>query len=220
MKKFLLSLFFVVISFTVNAQIPYFAGTAGNGNLYGYTSVKFRPGVNVQETYTSFQYGIGNQFATGMDLYTSGQTAYWGLLVRWGMNVSPYFNIGAQITPSFDLSDSFKFGYLTSALYLNGQITKDGRLFWCSNTWYGVNNDSKNTITNWEFIGYTFRLPKDMSITPMVGCMHDWEFKENPDLSLGAYYSVGKWNFYLWGNDFFETHPRIVVGVDFKLSTR
>ena len=39
------------------AQIPYFAGTVGDGKLYGYSSVKARPGINQQETYTTFQYG-------------------------------------------------------------------------------------------------------------------------------------------------------------------
>ena len=39
------------------AQIPYFAGTVGDGKLYGYSSVKVRPGINHQETYTTFQYG-------------------------------------------------------------------------------------------------------------------------------------------------------------------
>jgi hypothetical protein len=33
------------------AQIPYFAGTVGDGLLYGYSSVKARPGINRQETY-------------------------------------------------------------------------------------------------------------------------------------------------------------------------
>jgi len=27
------------------AQIPYFAGTVGDGLLYGYSSVKYRPGI-------------------------------------------------------------------------------------------------------------------------------------------------------------------------------
>ena len=55
----------------LNAQIPYFAGTAGDRNLYGYTSVKFRPGINALESYTTIQYGITDYFATGVDLYTS-----------------------------------------------------------------------------------------------------------------------------------------------------
>lgn len=56
MKRFSFVLLFIVVSLMVKAQIPYFAGTAGNGNIYGYTSVKFRPGINAQESYTTFQY--------------------------------------------------------------------------------------------------------------------------------------------------------------------
>lgn len=62
-----IGLLFAGLSF---AQIPYFAGTVGDGRLYGYTSVKFRPGLNHQETYSTFQYGLGNHFAAGIDLYT------------------------------------------------------------------------------------------------------------------------------------------------------
>ena len=47
----------LLFSMKVIAQIPYFAGTVGDGKLYGYTSVKARPGINHQETYTTFQYG-------------------------------------------------------------------------------------------------------------------------------------------------------------------
>lgn len=221
MKKYIIAIIFCCFSVVaVKAQVPYFAGTAGDGNLYGYTSVKLRPGINAQETYTCFQYGIGNQFATGADLYTDKDCAYWGALVRWGKYISPYFGIGAQMTPSFNLNDSFKFSYVTAALYMNGQITKDGKLFWCSNTWWSINDGAENTINNWEYLGYTIGLPKRQSISPMIGCIHDWKFKNDTDLAVGAYYSVGKWNFYLWGNDFFNDYPRIVVGVDFKLPTK
>ena len=51
------------------AQIPYYAGTVGDGKLYGYTSLKVRPGINHQETYTTFQYGLGDHWATGEIYY-------------------------------------------------------------------------------------------------------------------------------------------------------
>lgn len=120
------------------AQIPYFAGTVGNGKLYGYSSVKFRPGINHQETYTTFQYGLGDHFATGIDLYTGPDCTYWGTLVRYGTSISKWFNVGVEITPSFNLNNDFRFSYLTSALYLNGAISRDGNLFWCTNTWWGM----------------------------------------------------------------------------------
>ena len=136
MKRIIFTIIFFIslITFVSKAQIPYFSGTVGDGRLYGYTSVKFRPGINAQETYTAFQYGIGDHFATGLDLYTSGGTAYTGFLVRGGYKFSKWLGTGVQATPSFDLKDNFKFSYFTGGLYLNGNISENGKFFWCSNT--------------------------------------------------------------------------------------
>lgn len=217
MKKQILSLMVTLTSVEVLAQVPYFAGTVGDGKLYGYTSLKVRPGINGQETYTCFQYGIGDHFAAGTDIYTGVNSAYWGFLARYGSKISPWFGIGAQVTPSFDLNNSFKYSYTTGAIYMNGQITNDGKLFWCSNTWLGLNKDSDNTYTNWEYLGYTFSFKNGQSLTPMLGAIHSWKFDRDVDIAAGAYYSVGKFNIYLWGNDFLKDNPRIVVGVDFAL---
>ena len=217
MKKYILvSIFLMFAAFELKAQVPYFAGTVGNGKLYGYTSLKLRPGINAQETYTCFQYGLGDHFAAGTDIYTGVDSAYLGFLVRYGYKFSPWFGIGAQVTPSFNLNDSFKYSYTTGAIYMNGQITKDGKLFWCSNTWFALNKGVDNTYTNWEYLGYTFKAGKN-SITPMIGAIHSWKFNQDVDLAAGLYYSVGKFNIYLWGNDFFKDNPRIIAGVDFTL---
>lgn len=217
MKKLIVSLTVMLIAVVVNAQVPYFAGTVGNGSLYGYTSLKIRPGTNGQETYSCFQYGIGDHFAAGTDIYTGVNSAYWGFLVRYGAKISPWIGIGAQATPSFNLNDNFKYSYTTGAIYLNGQITKDGKLFWCSNTWFGLNKNTDNTFTNWEYLGYTFSLKNGKSLTPMLGAIHSWKFDQDIDFAVGAYYSIGKYNIYMWGNDLLKSNPRVVVGVDFTL---
>ena len=218
MKRIILSCSFVAaMAMTASAQVPYFAGTVGNGKLYGYTSLKVRPGINAQETYTTFQYGIGNYTAAGLDLYTSNGSSYAGYLFRAGKKFSKWFGVGGQVTPSFDLSDNFRFSYLTAALYMNGSLTKDGRFFWCSNTWWGVNDGSDNTLTNWEYLGYSIPTAKGQSITPMVGVIHSWQFDQDADIAAGFYYTIKNWNIYLWGNDFLKDHPRVVVGVDFAL---
>ena len=100
MKKviFLCLCLWLAVSYRAFAQIPYYAGTVGDGKLYGYTSLKARPGINNQETYSTFQYGLGDHFATGMDLYTGPGSAYWGALVRFGVKPSKWFNIGAEFT--------------------------------------------------------------------------------------------------------------------------
>lgn len=218
MRKIVFSLLMMLFAFDSIAQVPYFAGTVGNGNLYGYTSLKMRPGINNQETYTCFQYGLGDSFAAGTDLYTSIGSSYWGGLVRYGKKISPWFNIASQITLSFNLNDNFKYSYTTGAIYTNGQLTKDGKLFWCANTWLGFNKGSDNTYTNWEYFGYSFNLRNNQSITPMIGTIHSWKFDQDIDIAAGFYYSINKWNFYVWGNDFLKENPRIVIGVDFTLS--
>lgn len=218
MKKYIIILSFLLLGNIVSkAQVPYFSGTVGNGKLYGYTSLKFRPGINNQETYTCFQYGLGDYAATGVDLYTGLNSAYAGVLVRGGYKVNQWFGIGGQLTPSFDLNNSMKFSYLTAAIYMNGSITSDGNLFWCSNTWFGINKGADDTISQWTYLGYSIPTYKNQSITPMVGAIHSWKFDQDVDLAIGAYYSIGKWNIYLWGNDFFKEYPRFVIGIDFTL---
>ena len=217
MKKVISVLFALFIATAATAQVPYFAGTVGNNKLYGYTSLKVRPGINAQETYTTFQYGLGNYTAVGLDLYTGTGSNYAGYLFRAGKKISKWFGIGGQITPSFDLNNNFKFSYLTTALYMNGAISNDGNFFWCSNTWWGVNDGADNTLTNWEYLGYAISLKNGNSITPMVGAIHSWKFDKDVDIAAGLYYSIKNWNIYLWGNDFLKSNPRIVMGVDFAL---
>ena len=187
MKKSLLVIILMMTTFAVKAQIPYFAGTVGDGKLYGYTSLKFRPGINMQETYTCFQYGVGDHVATGVDFYTGLNSAYAGVLVRGGYKVSKWFEIGGQLTPSFDLNNSMKFSYMTAGLYMNGNITNDGNLFWCSNTWLGINRGADETISQWSYMGYTIRTYKNHSITPMVGAIHSWKFDRQEPRSRSAH---------------------------------
>lgn len=217
MKKLYLLIAFIFVFECGMAQIPYFTGTVGNGRLYGYTSLKFRPGINAQETYTTFQYGLGDSFAAGLDLSTARNSAYGGILLRYGHRFSPYFGIGGQVTPSFDLNDSMSFKYLTAALYMNGNILKNGNLFWVSNTWWGVNRHAANTVSQYLYLGYNIKFRNGHSITPMLGEIHSWKFDQDVDIAAGFYYTIKSWNFYLWGNDFLKSHPRIIVGVDFAL---
>ena len=217
MKRTIVFTFCLLATIAAKAQIPYYAATVGDGKIYGYSSVKFRPGINSQETYTTFQYGLGDHFATGIDLYTGTDSAYWGCLLRYGHGFSKWLNVGGEIIPSFNLKNSFRFGYLTSGLYLNGAITSNSRLHWCTNTWWTVYNGSEYTFTNYEYLGYSIPLCEGHSITPMVGAIHSWKMDRDVDIAAGCYYTLKNWNFYLWGNDFLTSHPRFVVGIDFAL---
>lgn len=219
MKNNILIFFLLIcLTTTINAQVPNFAGTAGKDNIYGYFSFKARPGINNQETYSTIQYGATNWLALGADYYTGMGQRYLGVTARFGkLSFGKSFNVGIQITPSFDLEDNFKWSYLTSALYINGDITSDGKLFYVADTWYTVNKgDAENTIDQWLYLAYNFQLKNGHAITPMIGTIYSWKFDKNPDLAVGAYYSIGNCNLYLWGNDFFKKNPRIVLALEFN----
>lgn len=220
MKKLFTALALAFLALTSYAQIPYFAGTAGDGNIYGYTSLKFRPSVNAQESYTTFQYGITDYAAVGTDIYSYNNSVYWGFLARGGYKFNKWYGIGLQATPSFDMGNNFEFNYLTLGLYQNGAITSDGNLFWVSNTWAGINMNAENTWNQWWYLGYYIDLKDAGGITPMFGCLHDWKFQKQADFAAGFYYTYMSWNFYVWGNDFFKETPRIVIGIDFKIKTK
>ena len=219
-KRLLIMLVLFLIVVSAKAQIPYFSGTAGDGNIYGYTSVKFRPGINAQETYTTFQYGMTEFASVGTDLYTAANQTYLGFLIRGGYKFNKWYGIGMQATPSFDVNNNFKYSYLTLGLYQNGVLSADGNLFWVANTWAGLNRGGDDTWNQWWYLGYYIDLKKNGGLTPMIGCLHDWTFENNADLAIGCYYTYKKWNFYLWGNDILKDNPRVVIGFDFKLSTK
>lgn len=46
----------------------------------------------------------------------------------------------------------------------------------------------------------------------------DWYLSQDPrGLVPVSYYTLKQWNFYLWGNDFLKSHPRIIIGIDFAM---
>lgn len=215
-------LFFFCLAFLLSlssfAQVPNFGTTVGNARLYGYSSMKYRVNSNTWETYSTLQYGIGNYSQVGVDLYTGGGNTYIGYIVRGGVKVCDYFKIGGQLTPSFDLNDKHNFSYLTSALYINGNISSDGRWFYVTDTWFENNRTTLTSAKQWTYIGRTISFPNSDSMTPMAGIIHSWKFDQDPDLSLGCYYSHKNINLYVWANDIFTKTPRFVLALEFAFS--
>ena len=123
MRRILFSICMAIIAIAVQAQVPNFGSTAGNQNLYGYSSMKYRAKAKTWETYSTLQYGITDYMNIGADLYANGTDSYIGYTFRTGKKISSYFSIGAQFTPSFNLGENHKFAYMTEALYMNGNIT-------------------------------------------------------------------------------------------------
>lgn len=220
-KRLFLLLVFLCSYCVLYSQIPNFGSTVGDQKVYGYSALKYRSSADSWENYSTLQYGIGNHFQTGVDLYTNGSASYIGYIVRGGAKVYDYLKVGAQFTPSFDLGNHHKFSYLTSALYINGNLTKDGKWFYVTDTWLENDKHELTSAKQWSYVGHTFELPgKGNSITPMVGAIHSWKFDQDVDLSFGCYYSHKNINLYAWANDILTKQPRFVVAVEFSFSNK
>ena len=98
---------------------------------------------------------------------------------------------------------------------MNGDITKDGKLFWTTNTWHTIDKDGNNTFDQYWYLAGNIPIGKNWSFWPHIGLTHSWKFNEDPDLAAGFFWVFKKYSFYLWGNDFFKEHPRLTVAVDF-----
>lgn len=215
MKKFILLTIAIFCFLEINAQVPYFGATVGEGKVFGYTSLKFRPGINAQESYTTMQFGINDYFSVGADISANSSTINNGLYVRGGYTHNKWFSVGTQITPYFDLKDNFKYSNTSIGLFMNGNITQDGHLFWTSNSWATITKNGEDSFNQWWYLGGNVKINDENSIVPMLGLIHSWKFDTDMDVAAGFYYVYKKYSFYLWGNDFFKDNPRVTLAVDF-----
>lgn len=215
MKKIIYCFLLLLLCLSIKAQVPYYGATVGKNHLFGYHSLKVRPGENNQRTYTTLQYGINDWFSIGTDLSTGPDEKYSGYYVRVGKKYNKWFSAGIQLTPSFDLDDNHKFSYNTTGLFLNGNITDDGKLFWTSNTWHTAYKDSQYTLEQWWYLCGNIPLSKNSSIWPHIGAVHSWKFDQDLDIAAGFFYMYKQYCLYIWGNDFFTEHPRLTLAVDF-----
>lgn len=206
-------LFFVTIA--LSAQVPYFGATVGEGKVFGYSSLKFRPGINAQETYTTLQFGIKDYFSVGTDIYANSGTVDHGLYARAGWTWNKWFSAGIQAAYVSNLRENYKFSNVNTGVFFNGNVIENGLLFWTSNTWLTFNQDGNHSYNQWLYLGSNVKIDDSNSIVPMVGLIHSWKFDTDVDLAAGFYYMYKKYSFYLWGNDFFTEHPRLTVAVDF-----
>ena len=215
MKRILTGLFFSVIACTTFAQVPYWGGTVGKEKVYGYTSVKFRPGINALQNYTTLQFGVTDWFSVGTDLYADREAVNHGLYLRFGKKWNKWISTGIQTSYVSDLRDNYKFVNVSTGLIFNGFIIPSGYLTWTSNTWMTFNRDGNHTYEHWLYLGSNIVFNEKHSLYPMIGIVHDWKFQQPVDLAVGAWYTYKHYSFYLWGNDFFKENPRVTVAVDF-----
>ena len=204
-----------ICSFELDAQVPYYGATVGKEHFFGYHSLKVRPGINNQRTYTTLQYGVNDCFSIGTDLTTGPGEKFIGYYLRVGKKFSQWFSAGIQSAPTFDLDDSHKFGYLNTGLFMNGDITEDGKLFWTTNTWHTVNGKGEHTLDQYWYLAGKLPVGENSSFWPHIGLVHSWFFNSDPDLAAGFFYVYKQYSFYIWGNDFFKKHPRLTLAIDF-----
>lgn len=215
MKKIFSLLVLMSLTITLSAQVPYFGATVGKCKVFGYTSLKIRPGQNAMEDYTTLQFGITDYFSVGTDIYASNGVVDHGLYARVGKTWCKWFSAGVQVTYQSNLRDNYKFSNVNTGVFMNGNILENGNLFWTSNTWLTFNHDGNHSYKQWWYLGSNIRFDENNSLVPMVGLIHSWRFEQPADLAVGAYYVYKKYSFYLWGNDFFTEYPRLTVAVDF-----
>ena len=215
MKKVFVLAVMSITSATAFAQVPYWGGTVGEGKVYGYTSVKFRPGVNAVQNYTTLQFGITDWFSLGTDLSISKDYSDHGLYVRFGKKWNKWISTGIQTSYMSNLRDNYKFSNVNTGLLFNGFILPSGYLTWTSNTWMTFNRDGNHTFEHWLYLGSNIVFNEDHSLYPMIGIVHDWKFQNPVDLAVGAWYTWKNYSVYLWGNDFFKDNPRVTVAIDF-----
>ncbi len=222
MKRIFILIIMLTSIVCIYGQVPNFGTTVGDQKLYGYSSMKYRANNEIWETYSTLQYGFSDYFQTGVDLYTNGNSSYIGYTIRGGYKFNDYFKIGGQLTPSFGLGSNHQFSYLTSALYINGNINKDGRLFYVTNTWFENDKDKLTSASQWTYLGYTVPIGQSgkQSVTPMVGVINSWKFDKDVDLSFGCYYSYKNINLYAWTNDILTKNPRFILAIEFSFSNK
>ena len=215
MKKVLLFFLLSIFSITSFAQVPYWGATVGEGKIYGYTSVKFRPGVNAMQNYTTLQFGITDWFSLGTDLSVGKDYSDHGLYARIGKKWNKWISAGTQVSYMSDMRDNYKFSNVNAGLLFNGFILPSGYLTWTSNTWMTFNRGGNHNYEHWLYLGSNIVFNDKHSLFPMIGIVHDWKFQQPVDLAVGAWYTYKNYSFYLWGNDFFKENPRVTVAVDF-----
>lgn len=215
MKKIVLIFLLSFMAISIHAQVPYFGATVGEGKVFGYSSLKFRPGQNAMETYTTLQFGITDYFSLGTDIYANNGTVDHGLYARIGKIWSKWFSAGVQAAYQSNLRDNYRFSNVNVGVFLNGNILSNGHLFWTSNTWLTFNQNGHHSYNQWWYLGGNIKLNEYNSLVPMVGLIHSWKFDQPADLAIGAYYVYKKYSFYIWGNDFFTDYPRLTLAVDF-----
>ena len=211
MKKLIITLMTMIVTIGLSAQIPYYHSSQGKGKTYTYFSTKFHPGTDNQQVYITAQHGILDKLDLVTDLSVGSGYSYQGFGLRFNAFDSKYFGIGGQVMSQFNLQDNYKYNYLGSSIYMNGNIWSG--LHWVSNTWFTAYRHGRDTWEQWTYLGWTVR-----KFTPMIGLDTYLRGCKGSDLMAGCYYTVGKMNLYAWCSNITKNYGdvRVVVGFDYK----
>ena len=210
----------LVVGIRLSAQVPYFGACPEKGLFTGYTSLSYYTADNAWDSYTFFQYAFTDYLAGGMHIDASKYGATWGPEIRGGYNVSDYFMFSLHVMSSFDLTDKFKFSYVSNGLYMEGTILKDRKLFWLTNTYCNVFRGGSTDINQLWYLGSDIPLGGEHTLTPMVAFTHSWKFNEDPNLDIGLMYVYKNWSFFAWCGEIISGKPYISLGIEFDINTK
>lgn len=215
MKKTFLVALFAIVTAASYAQVPFFADPLGKGTIYGYGDLGFRPGINAQDFYTYWQYGVTDWLDAGFDFSTVDGYAEMAATAKFSHIFSQWIGASAMLQPWFSFNDNFKFSGLTTTIILQGALTRNDRLRWLSNTGIGFCNDYDGYTAQTWYLGYSFEFKNEDTLTPMAGVSHTWKFDEDVMPTAGLYYTHKRLGLYLWSGDLLNNHPRFGVAFDF-----
>ncbi len=212
-RKVLISLALCLLVLPSFAQIPSFHRTAGDKTMYSFVIVDWNPEVQAMSSTSSFQWGIGDHFATGLTFSNSLLTQNMALIARAGVKVNRYFGIGGMLTPWFNLNNGMEYSHFSGWLAINGDITD--KLSYCSNTGFSA----RDKISGYQlsYLGYTIGLNENWSLTPMVGASFSLAFDEPLLPTAGLFLAYKEWGFYVWGRQLANGDPSIEFSIEFRL---
>lgn len=192
------------------AQIPYFGTTTGKGSLYTYLQLKAFPGNNNQSSYTSVNYGLGNNFDIAGNYNSADNTNSWGL--KYSFFNKDWMHVGLQSMVGFDLKKNYHFNNATTGLYLNGYVAPN--ISYILNTWY-TQYEKSSWWEQWYYLGYDIG-----KVTILAGGVTELSNECKSDLALGMWTPINKHgsNIYLWLGNLLQDHSdlKVTIGFDYK----
>ncbi len=214
MRKLFITLLVSLLAIPAFAQIPSFHRVAGDKTMYSFAIVDWNPKTEALSSFSSYQWGIGDYFSTGVSFSNSLASQNMAFVARTGVKINKHFGIGGMLNPWFNLNRSMKYSHLSGWIAINGDVA--GNLSYCTNTNFNI-REQKMRASQLSYIAYTIGIDDNWSLTPMVGGSFSWAFNETFLPSAGLFLAYKEWGFYVWGRQLVTGDPSIEFSIEFRL---